>query len=279
MPHAIILTTASKASLTGGTFADTLTADTGDSLAVANYDTGGARILEAWAIDSASVAELQLVYSRPESSHDQSHGIRFGVPALVPGGAGNVAAHMLLGGLVTLPVFKSDTPTISVSGTAADAVVLSYVTEYDDLPGVSASFASWEQVKNYRKSTVGIQCTAVASATKGAYGTSRAINADDDRFHADSYYAILGVAVQTQVTTVSFIGPDWGGQRIGLPAGAPQVDSTSWFVDQSIKWGKPMIPVFSSNNKANVLVQVADAAASTSPKIDFIMYELSAKPF
>ena len=43
MPHALVLTTASKAATTGGTFADTLTANSGDSLAVSNYVNGGAR--------------------------------------------------------------------------------------------------------------------------------------------------------------------------------------------------------------------------------------------
>ena len=46
----------------------------GDSLAVANYGSGGARILEAWAIDNASVLELSWVFTRPESTHDQQRG-------------------------------------------------------------------------------------------------------------------------------------------------------------------------------------------------------------
>ena len=45
-----------------------------------------------------------------------------------------------------------------------------------------------------------------------------------------------------------------------------------------MKWGKGMIPVFNSNNKTNVLVQVVDSAASTSPQIDFQLVELTAPP-
>ena len=84
--------------------------------------------------------------------------------------------------------------------------------------------------------------------------------------------------MQTQVTTIGLTGPDWGGQRIGFPAGALDLRSNTWFLDQAIKYGRPLIPCFNSNNKGNILVVVADGEASTSPKIDFFCVELSGKP-
>lgn len=278
MPRAIILTTAAKANITGGTFADSLTAQGTDSLAVANFETGGARILEMWGIDSDSVAELQVIYSRPASTHDLTHGVRTMIPSIALGGAATNAAFNMLDGYGTIPLFPSDTGTYQVSGTAADDVVVSFVTEYDDLPGVATTFASWDQVQSMRTSSIGINCNAVASGTPGAYGTARAINTDDSRLTANTWYAILGVSVQTQVTTISLTGPDWGGQRIGCPAGSLDLRSNTWFVDQTVKWGKPCIPCFNSNNAGQINVQVADGEASTSPKIDFFMYELSGKP-
>lgn len=278
MPYALVLTTASKANTTGGTFADSLTANTGDSLSVANYDTGGARIIEAWAIDSDSVAEIQLIYTRPQSTHDQQHGVRFQVPALLPGGAGSVAAHNLLPGLAALPVFKSDTPTLQVTSTAGDDVVMSWLTEYDDLPGATGQFADWGTVQNMRKSSLGFSNSAQASGTPGAYGTSRALNADDDRFHADTYYAILGFTVRTVCTTIALTAPSFGGQKIGAPAGVSNLETTWFWVDLSLKYGKGLIPVFNSNDKANVLVQVADGEASTTPTIDFHCFELTGNP-
>lgn len=278
MPHALVLTTASKANLTGGTFADTLTANAGDSIAVANYGDGGARILEMWGIDSDSVAELQMIFSRPQATHDQSHGLRLGIPSLVPGGAAVVAAQDLLPGGVVVNLFKSDTATIQVTSTAADDVLVSYLTQYDDLPGASGVFISPQQAANLQNSTVGIQVTAVASGTPGAYGASRAFNADDARLHANTWYAILGCTFQTPVTTIGLTGPDWGGQRIGMPGSVMEFHTASYFMDQSSKWGKPMIPCFNSNNVGNVLVVVADGEASTSPKLDFVLYELTGPP-
>lgn len=275
MGRALVLTTASKASTTGGTFADTLTANSGDVLAVSNFATGAAKVCEAWAYDSAHAMEIEVVYTRPESTHDQTRGLRQNVPSNQLGGAGTNAAFNVLPGLVTINLEKSDVPTITVSTTAADNVAYCWQTLYDDLPGAQAVLCDWPTVSRLQKSIVGIACNAVASATAGAYGATRAFNADDDRLHANTWYAILGASVQLPVLAVSLIGPDWGGQRIGMPSGSLDLRSNTWFLDQSVKWGVPLIPCFNSNNKAAINVQVADTTANTSPKIDFLLYELT----
>src|SRR6059036_2273155 len=96
MPRAVVLNTASKANTGGGTFADTLTANSGDSLSIPNFVAGGARILRMWGIDSDSIAELALTDSRVDSIHDPQFGIRFNIAALIPGGAAVVGSHDLL---------------------------------------------------------------------------------------------------------------------------------------------------------------------------------------
>ena len=76
MPRAVVLNTASKANTTGGTFADTLTANSGDSLTIPNLQSGKGRILRMWGIDSDSVAEVAMTAGRVESVHDPQFGIR-----------------------------------------------------------------------------------------------------------------------------------------------------------------------------------------------------------
>jgi hypothetical protein len=280
MPYAQVLTTASLAgAATSTTFGNTLAANSGDSLAVANYNTGGARMLEAWAIDSDTAGEFSFKYTRPESTHDQQYGFRVECPAAALGGAATNAAFNVLPGAQRVEVFKSDTLTLTANATSGDDLVASFVIEYDDLPGAAAVFANGTQVNALRKSDVGINSTAQASATAGAYGTSKALNADDNRLHANTWYALLGASVQTQVTTIALIGPDWGGQKIGMPMGSLYLGSNTWFLDQSIKWGnKAMIPCFNSNNAGSILIYVADAEASTTPKIDFNLVELTSYP-
>jgi hypothetical protein len=282
MGKALVLNTASKASTTGGTFADTLTANSGDSLSVANYDApadqSAAKVTEMWGIDSDSVAEIAVTLTRQQSVNDQTRGVRFNIPSLIPGGAATVGSHNMLGGLTTIPLYKSDTFAFTCTTSASDDVVVSWNTLYDNLPGSDAVLASWDQVQALRYTTLGLACNAVASGTAGLYGTGRALNADDTRCIANTWYAILGITVQTVATTVAVSGPDWGGWKWGLPAGALTTDSSSYFVDQTLKWGVPLIPCFNSNNVGNINVFVADGEASTSPKIDFLMYGLKSKP-
>jgi len=278
MPYAQVLTVAGKSTTTGGTFGDTLTALTGDSLSVANFDSGGARVLEAWAVDDTSAAEFSFVWTRPEASHDQSRGIRQSVPGVQGPGAGKTQAFPLLTGAATVKLFKSDTVTINVTSTTADNVMAAWVTEYDDLPGASAVFTNPSQLDALRKSTVGIRVSASGSATRCTYGTTRAFNADDARLHANTWYALLGANSQVIVNTCALIGPDWGGQVIGFPLGYLQVASSSWFLDQSIKWNKPLIPCFNSNNAGNILVKIADTASAPAAQVDFLLYELTGMP-
>ena len=278
MGRALVLTSASKATTTGGTFADTLTANSGDSLSVANFNTGEANFIEMWGNDSTSVMEGQIIYSRPQSTHDQSHGFRFQNASLLAGSAAKVGAQEYLPGNVGFQLYKSDTATIQVTSTASDNCLVSYNILYDDLPGAAAVFISPQQASNLQNSIVGINVAAVTSSTRGAYGASRAFNADDARLHANTWYAIIGYTLQTPVCTVSLIGPDWGGQRIGGPGDPLTFRTGSWFMDQSQKWNKPLIPCFNSNNVGNVLVALADVAAQSTPALDFTLYELTGPP-
>jgi hypothetical protein len=278
MGRALVLTTASKAGTTGGTFADTLAVNSGDSLAVANFQDGQANLLEFWGNDSTSVMEVQMIYTRPQSTHDQSHGLRVQNASLLAGSAAKVGAQEYLPGKVGFQLYKSDTATIQVTSTAADNCAVSYNILYDDLPGAAGVFISPGQADSLQNSIVGINVAAVTSGTRGAYGASRAFNADDARLHANTWYAIVGYTLQTPIMTVSLIGPDWGGQRIGGPGDPLTFRTGSWFFDQSDRWGKPLVPCFNSNNVGNVLVALADVAASATPQLDFILYELTSAP-
>ena len=279
MPRAIVLNTASKASTTGGTFADTLTANSGDSLAIPNLQSGQGKIIRMWGIDSANVGELALTAGRVESVHDPQFGVRFNIAPNVGGSAGSPAAVPMIEAPNYLDVFTGDTLTFTVTSTAGDAVVVSWMTEYQDLPGVQASFANWQSVVNNRFTEIGVRCAPVASGTKGAYGTSRAANADDTRWTGGRWYAILGFTCQIPVTTVSFKGPMWGNFRFGAPAGMPFMATDNFFVQLQQQYpNENLIPVFNGFDAGSVLLEVADDGTSTNPKVDIIAVECKNNP-
>ncbi len=278
MPPAIILNTASKAGTTGGTFADTLTANSGDSLSIPLTKNDKNTIFKMWGIDSDAVAEVALTDSRTDSIHDPQFGVRFNVASLIPGGAASVGSHTFLNGPTNIQVFPGDALTMTVTTTAADDIMISWLTRYDDLPGVQGNFATWDQVNNLRGTTIGVRCAPVASGTPGLYGTARAINADDSRWTGGRYYAILGWTLQTVCTTIAFTGQAWGNNRIGGPGGALTLDTTNYFVDLYHETGVPCIPIFNGYDAGNVFVTAADGEASTSPKVDVWAYELKSNP-
>lgn len=278
MPRAVVLNTASKASTTGGTFADTLTSNNLDSLSVPSLQSGEGKIIRMWGIDSANVAELALTSNRPETTHDPQFGIRFNIPPNVGGSAGSPAAVPMLEPPNSVRIFSGDTLTMTVTSTASDAIVVSWLSEYQDLPGVSAKFATLASVMSVRTSDIGVRVIPVASGTKGAYGTARAINADDTRWTGSRWYALLGFTVQIPVTTVSFRYSGWGNQRFGCPAGMPFLTTSNFFSDMAAAYNEPLIPCFSGFDVGNVLVEVADDGTSTSPKVDVLCVECSSDP-
>jgi hypothetical protein len=279
MPRAIVLNTANKAGATGGTFSDTLTANSGDSLAIPNLQSGQGKIIAMWGIDSDSVAEIALTAGRVESIHDPTYGIRFNIPATALGGAATNAAFPMIEAPNYIDVFTGDTLTFTCTCTSSDDLVVSWLTEYQDLPGVQASFANWQSVQANRFTEIGVRCAPVASATVGAYGAARAANADDTRWTGGRWYAVLGFTVQAPATTVSIKGPMWGNFRFGCSAGATFLSTSNFFLDQQLKFpGENLIPVFNGYDVGNVLLEVADGEASTSPKVDLICVECKNNP-
>src|SRR5205085_3590714 len=130
-----------------------------------------------------------------------------------------------------IPVYSGDTLTYTVTSTTGDDIMVTYLTEYDDLPGTFGQFATWEQVQALRETTIGLRCAPVASGTPGLYGTARALNADDTRLTGGKYYAVLGWTLQTVATTVTIKGPSTGINRVGLPGGALTLDTTMGFAE------------------------------------------------
>jgi hypothetical protein len=279
VPRAIVLNTASKAATTGGTFGDTLTANGGDSLTIPNLQSGQGRIIKMWGNDSDSVMETALTDGRVESVHDPTYGIRFNTPATAFASTGAAGGYPMIEEPNWIDVFTGDALIFTVTTAASDDVAISWLTEYQDLPGVQAQFANWQTVVANRFTEIGVRCAPVASSTVGAYGTARAINADETRWTGGRWYAILGFTVQTPVTTVSFKGPMWGNFRLGVPCGLPFLPFDNYFVRlQQAYPAENLIPVFNGYDAGNVLLEVVDTEASTSPKVDVIAIECKVNP-
>lgn len=255
-----------KQAITGGAF-EALAAGSGDSLAVPNFAPGSrAWILEAWGADSANAADFGL---RSPSFHDNTRGIRAAYDPKPAAGD----PEFLLPWRIRQPLYASDVMVAEVSATATNNVGLDILAYFENLPGADQRLLSWAEVDARAEDMVGIFVNPTAGAA-GDWGVARAINADDDRLIANTDYALLGATVQTRCLGLGIVAPETSGRRITFPGHPTANLSADWFVQISDKYNLPLIPVFNSNNKANITLQAADPNGATAPHVTLHLMEL-----
>ena len=264
-------TLALKQNITGGAF-ESLSAGTGDSLAVPNFAPGSAAyMLEVWGGNSANACDFGI---RSPDFHDNTRGLRMAAmfnPTL-SGADGD--PNLLLPSYIRQPLYPSDVLIAEVNGTATNNVDLGWLSFFENLPGADQNLYRWEEIEGRIVNTLGIKVNVTAGAA-GDYGATRTLNQDDDRLIANTDYAILGATGQLPCHTLAFTAPETSGRRIGLPLSwAPHV-SGGFFVDVAEKYRIPAIPVVNSNNKGNVIFQAADPGGAIATAATIIMAELS----
>ncbi len=275
MPQAIDTILAFKTSLAGGGFED-LAAGAGDSFSIRSYQDGSAAYLqEVWAADSASKCQLSIKSPR---LHDQVRGILTAFTSHAGGGAAAFNPQPLLPGLLPQRVYSTDTLPVPARGPAADAVAALMQVRYENLGGIHARLASWEEVHANMVNEVGIAVSPVASATIGQWGASVALNSTDNRLKANTDYALLGWTTDLPVTAIAIFGTDTGNLKIGAPGFWDLDDGATWFVEASRRYGVPMIPIINANNAGSTSIQCADVVVSSAPHVTLIFAQLASPP-
>lgn len=266
MGVALVGTRAFKQNIVGGAF-EALAAATSDSLQVPAFTQGTrAYILEAWGATSAAAADFDV---RSPSLHDNVRGLRF---AYQPKPAAGNVQHFLPG-VLRQPLQMTDQLIAEVNGTATNNTGLNFLSYFEDLPGAEQRLDSWANIEPRVQNMVGIFVNPTAGAA-GDYGANRTLNQDDDRLIANTDYAILGATSQIAAEALSIVGPETSGRRITQPLTVDEEEGGQWFVNLSRKYGLPLIPIVNSNNRGQIILQVADAAGATVPHVTLLMAEL-----
>lgn len=271
MGHALDSIAVGATNVTGGGGWDALAALTGDSLAIKSMEPGtSAYILEAWGGNSATKCDFSI---RSPRLHDNSRGIRLAhqFNPTLSGADGN--PQIYLPGIAKQKLYSTDVLVVETLATANDDVNFVMSIFYEGLGGISARLTTPEDVLSRQKNLVGIRVSPTAGASN-AYGTSEAINADDDRFKADTDYALLGFTTDLPFTSLGIRGPDTGNVRCAAPGHWNAAITAGWFVDLSRRHNLPLIPLISSNNKGVTMVDAVDAVTNVAPLITLIFAEL-----
>ena len=275
MGVAIDTITAFKDSLTGSAF-EALAAGSGDSLTLRFLDANAEiRLLEAWGANNATKCDFGI---RSPLLHDNTRGIRFAhmFNPTQSGADGNPQLYM---SPYEFQRYRpSDTLTVEALGAASDDVTFTQLVWYEG-PGVPDSrFATYDEVIRRAVNLVGIRVSPAAAASTSTYGTAEAINADDDRLKANTWYALIGHTTDLPHTTLTIKGPETGNLRVPMPGSQIEQITAGWFLELARRFQRRMVPCFNANNKANIFVEVADAGGGTTPLTSLKFLELDGQP-
>lgn len=244
-----------------------LTMATGDSLAIRATTANDklVQLLQIWA-DNQTAGILRVKSPR---MHDNVQGIR------VRTGASETKPRLPWS--VPQRLYSQDVLTVDLSGSAVggDIESAALLLWYEDLGGVSQSLIGLDELYKRGVNEMG-QEIQITAGTTGGWSGSRAINADFDNFKADTFYALVGYQTDVEVAAVGFKGADTGNLRVGGPGDELAAQITGeWFIRLTRFYGKPLIPVFKSQNKAGITVEVVNDENAASPKITAHLIELS----
>ena len=243
-----------------------LTAATGDTLAVRNFDPATpAYLLNQW----GNQATAGFVQVRSPRFHDNTRGIRTRVLAAT------VSAELPM--QFAQHLYPQDAPVFECGGGGAgETDSYGFLVYYQDAPGMAARLASWDQVKARIANLLTIELPMPAPAAVGQLSAGLALNGagSGDLTKANTDYAVLGYLTDTACTAIGIRGPDTGNVRIGGPGSITAFDTRNWFIRLSNEFGVPCIPILNSANKGATIVSQANAAAAGTPNVDLIVAEL-----
>lgn len=252
--------TAPSTTLTGWTMA------AGDSLTIRNGSPGKRiMLLSHWAKNK--VAGTLVV--RSPKMHDNVAGLKTAVLAadvepLLPIGVGTI-------------MYPVDVLTVQQSGSAVGGAIEtgSLLVWYEDLPGASARLID---IPTLAKRQIDLMSTEVpiTPGTAGGYSGGAAVNSSNDNFQAGYDYALLGGMVSARCGSVCVRGADTANMRVGFPGEPTKRDVTQrWFTLLSQQFNLPLIPVFASNNKGAITVDVTTDDAGTAVTVDLLFARLT----
>ncbi|MBA7591040.1 hypothetical protein ES708_33188 [subsurface metagenome] len=246
-----------------------LTPLAGNSFTIRNAPDGTeVRLLQAWMTEEALNHDGELRIRSP-LIHDNVRGISVLETA--------IHCQPLLPGLVRQRLFPQDTLTLEVLGSAGPAVLShgSLLIYYEDLIGVESNFIDPAELRDRSVNLCTVENTITALVT-GEYGTGEAINAESDLLKANTDYALIGYQLSTKCHAVRWRASSWGNLGLGAPGTEVNaVVTTSFFASLSEIAGIPLIPVFNSAERANVLIDIVQDETIGDVKVITFLAQLS----
>lgn len=270
MPRALELVVG-NATAPGSTFT-ALTPAAGNSFQVRSADiTSDIRLIAAWANNNAA-GTLRI---RSPRLHDNVQGIRMNVLASNP----EPLYPTSRSGAFSQKLIAQDTLIVELTGsaTAGQIETGAFLITYADLPGVAGRFIDSAMLRKAGVSLMA-QEVSITAGVAGGFSGAVAINSTFDNFKANTDYAIIGYMVSGVVGAVRVTGIDTGNLGVGGPGTGNtngRHQTRDWFQLLSDSTGAAYIPVYASQNKQGITVDVAASQAGGTFIVTLFMVELA----
>ena len=254
-----------------GTGLNAMTAGANQSFTVRNFTSGGAVLEELNMADSVGNFRTQITSPK---MHDTTYGMQFYSTPKNFGGTSTFNPVSLMPPYVNQPLYATDTLTWQTAGANGDVVIGLMGIFYSDLSGIASRLYGWDYIGPHIVNLAGVQVAPTRNGTAGLWGTAAALNSGNYNLKANTDYAILGYQSQGVGDFIAFQGTDTGNLLIGGPVSTNSQANGQYFVEKSIVYNQPRIPVFNSNNAPGFQVNVASMSTSGSPNISLLVAQL-----
>lgn len=240
-----------------------VTFNTGDSGAVRSFAPTDTAVLERITRAGATSGSARVL---SPLLHDNVRGITFTSPEnptvfMMPQNQGQ-------------RVYPQDTLAVSVTGGTAETDAVALSIYYSNLPGANARLHNWADIKALISYIKPMEVDVTNSATIATW-TDTVITTTEQLLRANTDYAVLGYVTDTVQAMVGIKGSETGNLRVCGPGTTATDDTSQYFVDWSNREGTPHIPVFNSANQGSVFVSTCDVVASSTPKVQLVLAQLS----
>jgi hypothetical protein len=268
VPPALETVTAynNPSSTTAGTYT-TYTAQAGQSLTIRSADSDPAGNMIQVFADGGVQGYAQIKSAR---MHDYVVGTTFAFPA----NSGFSVSYQLTPESYSEPIWNVDLLTVQstsvTSQTAASNYLIGMQMYYSNLGSATQRMMTPAQVAQYTNPTQKIGdhyvtwCRPASASTAGVLGTGVAINATNDQYWADGFYALLGYLCPVGVGAVLIQGIDTSNLYVGGPGSADPKVTRNYFQELSMANNAALVPVIKANNKATTFVYVADPGTTST---------------
>jgi len=258
-----VIDTVLFAAVNPGAGAVATVAASNDSLAIKMGNSARNIYLEGLIRQGTTAGFIQLL---SPALHDNVNGIK-----ITPNESPSIFSLPAESDQLLLP---GDVITPRLSGGAAETDIGLMQLYYEDLPGQSARLHTWPEISGMIKYIKPQLVACTSSATIGAW-VDTAVNTTEDVLHPNRDYAVLGYVTNVNLGFVGIKSGETANLRVGGPGTTSELVTSHYFVDMSVKNGRPWIPVFNSGARGSTFVSVCASTASVAASVTLLLAELN----